>query len=105
MSQYQYSPLRKDRNEFRLVRLLPGPISAEVEIEIVHAPKSSKYEALSYVWGPPERTDVALVRKPVKALSKLVHYVKRCNRDEHSKPSTTIGITHNLAVALRHLRD
>jgi hypothetical protein len=77
MSQYQYSPLPKDRDELRLVRLLPGPISAEVEIKIFHAPRSSKYEALSYLWGPPERTDVALVRKPVKALSKLVRYVNR----------------------------
>jgi len=105
MSQYQYSPLRKDRDELRLIRLLPGPISAEVEIEIFHAPRSSKYEALSYVWGPPERTDVALVRKPVKALSKLVRHVNRSKRREHSKPSATIGITDNLAVALRHLRD
>ncbi|KAH8792160.1 heterokaryon incompatibility protein-domain-containing protein [Hyaloscypha sp. PMI_1271] len=105
MSQYQYSPLRKDRDELRLIRLLPGPISAEVEIEIFHAQRSSKYEALSYVWGPPERTDVALVRKPVKALSKLVRYVNRSKRREHSEPSATIGITDNLAVALRHLRD
>jgi hypothetical protein len=105
MSQYQYSPLRKDRDELRLVRLLPGSISAEIEIEIFHAPRSSKYEALSYVWGPPERTDVALVRKPVKALSKPVDHANRSKRDEHSEPSATIGIADNLAVALRHLRD
>jgi hypothetical protein len=105
MSQYQYSPLRKDRDELRLVRLLPGPISAEVEIEIFHAPRSSKYEALSYLWGPPERTGVALVRKPAKASSKFVRYVNCFKRHEHSELSATIGITDNLAVALRHLRD
>jgi len=105
MSQYQYSPLCKECDELRLVRLLPGPISAEVEIEIFHAPRSSKYEALSYVWGPPERTDVALVRKPVEALSKPVDHANRFKRDEHSEPSATIGITNNLAVALHHLRD
>lgn len=105
MSQYQYSPLRKDRDEFRLLSLLPGPITDEIEIEIFHAPRDSKYEALSYVWGPPERTDVALVRKAAKPLSKPVGYLPSSKQTQNSKPSDTIGITHNLAVALRDLRD
>jgi hypothetical protein len=113
MNVYQYSPLPKDRSEFRLVRLLPGPTSAEIEIEIFHAARSSRYEALSYAWGAPERTDVALVRgqvnptEPAKPLSpsKLDSFLKLSSQNEPSLPRTTIGITHNLAVALRHLRD
>jgi Heterokaryon incompatibility protein (HET) len=93
MNPYQYSPLRKDRDEFRLIRLVPGPTSAEIEIEIFHAPRSSSYEALSYVWGPPERTHVALVHGPVT------------KRNEDPSFRTTIGITHSLAVAFSHLRD
>jgi len=110
MDPYQYSPLREDRSEFRLVRLLPGPAPADIEIEIIHVPRSAKYEALSYAWGNPERTDVALVQarltaaKPVKPLSKLAHYLRLSSRKTPSSSSTTIGITHNLAIALRHLR-
>jgi len=61
-----------------------------------------KYEALSYVWGPPERTDIALVSKPAispKPLSRLFVRLRT-----GSRPRATLGITHNLAVALRHLR-
>jgi hypothetical protein len=110
MDPYQYSPLREDRSEFGLVRLLPGPAPADIEIEIIHAPRSAKYEALSYAWGNPERTDVALVQarlmaaKPVKPLSKLAHYLRLSSRKAPSSSSTTIGITHNLAIASRHLR-
>ncbi|PMD45671.1 hypothetical protein L207DRAFT_578577 [Hyaloscypha variabilis F] len=113
MDVYQYSPLPKDRSEFRLVRLLPGFSSAEIEIEILHAARSSRYEALSYAWGAPDKTDVALVRgqvnptKPVKPLSpsKLDSFLKLSSQKEPSLPRTMIRITHNLAVALRHLRD
>ncbi|KAH8749845.1 heterokaryon incompatibility protein-domain-containing protein [Hyaloscypha sp. PMI_1271] len=81
MNPYQYSPLRKDGKEFRLLSLLPGPMSANIELEIFHVNRSSnpKYEALSYVWRDPARTDTAL-------------------------PATIIGIAHNLAIALGHLR-
>ncbi|KAE9376030.1 HET-domain-containing protein [Stipitochalara longipes BDJ] len=111
MNPYQYSPLQKDRDEFRLVRLLPGPATAEIKIEIFHAARSFTYEALSYAWGPPERTEIAFIREPdipkepVKPQSELAGYLKWSTRNEPSKPSETIGITHNLAVALRHLRD
>jgi hypothetical protein len=102
MEPYKYSPLRKDRSRIRLVRLLPGPVSADLEIEIFHAKTSAKYEALSYVWGPPERTDIALVSKPAispKPLSQLFARLRTGSRER-----TTLGITHNLAVALHHLR-
>jgi len=110
MKPFQYSPLREDRSEFRLVRLWPGPASAEIEIEIFHAARSSSYEALSYAWGNPERTNEAIVRTSIEwneeseSLSKLSEDVKLPTGSEPSLSSTTIGITHNLAIALTHLR-
>lgn len=102
MQPYQYSPLRKDHNEIRLIRLLPGPTSAEIEIEIFHRKRSAKYEALSYVWGPPKRTDIALVSKPAISPKPLSQLFARLRTG--SRPRTTLGITHNLAIALYHLR-
>ena len=102
MEPYRYSALRKDRNIIRLVRLLPGPVSADLEIEIFHTKKPAKYEALSYVWGPPERTDIALVSKPAISPKPLSQLFARLRTG--SKPRATLGITHNLAVALHHLR-
>jgi len=105
MNQYQYSPLRSRRGEFRLLSLLPGPISAEIGIEIFHVKRSSKpeYEALSYVWGPSERTDTALVCGPAKPRSQFLGYLGLQQR--HEDPDTfRIGITGSLAVALRNLR-
>lgn len=106
MNQYRYSPLQKDRSVFRLLSLLPGPTSADIEMEIFHVKRSSKpkYEALSYVWGPPERTDVALVREPVKPQSQVMEYLGLQKRKEDSESTAAIGLTRNLAVALRHLR-
>ena len=110
MNPYQYSPLQKDRNEFRLVRLQPGPEIAEIKIEIFHAARTATYEALSYAWGDPERTEFAIVcasteKIQTSPLSKLAAYLKPSARNnEPSVPLTTIGLTHNLAVALRHLR-
>jgi hypothetical protein len=102
MEPYKYSPLRKDRSRIRLVRLLPGPVSADLEIEIFHAKTSAKYEALSYVWGPPERTDIVHVSKPARSPKPLSQLFARMRTG--SRPRTTLGITHNLAVALHHLR-
>ncbi|PMD29609.1 hypothetical protein L207DRAFT_520892 [Hyaloscypha variabilis F] len=105
MNQYQYNPLRSRGGEFRLLSLLPGPTSAEIEIEIFHVKRSSKpeYEALSYVWGPSERTDTALVCGLAKSRSQFLGYLELQQR--HEDPKTfRIGITRSLAVALRNLR-
>jgi hypothetical protein len=108
MKQYQYSPLPKGRDEFRLLNLLPGPKSADIELEIFHVTRSSQpeYEALSYAWGHLKRTDIALVREreSLGFLSHLVINQELHQRNEGSNPITTMGITHNLAIALRHLR-
>ncbi len=77
-------------------------MSADIEIEIFHTERSAEYEALSYVWGPPERSDIALVSKPAISPKPLSQLFARLRTG--ARPRTTLGITHNLAVALHHLR-
>jgi hypothetical protein len=105
MNRYRYSPLQINRGEFRLLSLQPGPPSADIELEIYHIKQSSKpkYEALSYVCGPPELKDIVLVRsRPSnKPLSQLMAYLRHDQRNREPEPITTLGITHNLGVALR----
>lgn len=88
MEQFQYSPLQP--SEIRLITLLPGPRTADIEIELYHANLSSDpdYEALSYVWGSPERIE------PI-----LVHHDGDDTQEGHVLP-----ITGNLAIALPFLR-
>jgi hypothetical protein len=108
MNRYRYTPLQTNRGEFRLLSLQPGPPSADMELEIYHIKQSSKpkYETLSYVCGAPELTDVVLVRSrpSVKPLSQLLGYLGLDQRNEEPEPITTLGITHNLSVALRQIR-
>lgn len=60
MSAYVYNPLQPERNQIRLVMLMPRSHSAERDIEIqiftTDADSAPDYEALSYVWGSPDRT-------------------------------------------------
>ncbi|CZT21966.1 uncharacterized protein RCC_07834 [Ramularia collo-cygni] len=57
---YQYTPLNERNREFRLLRLLPLPKSAQVPLQcqILHVSlnrheKIEAYEAISYYWGDP----------------------------------------------------
>jgi hypothetical protein len=108
INRYRYSLLQINRGEFRLLSLQPGSPSADIELEIYHIKQSSKpkYEALSYVCGPPELTEVVLVRSrpSAKPLSQLMGYFGLDQRNEEPEPITKLGITHNLGVALRRLR-
>jgi hypothetical protein len=82
---YVYTPLRHDRGEIRLLKLLPLSSSSDIKIQVVNVPSSTRsaYEALSYVWGSPERTH----RVTVKGLS-----------------GAYLSISQNLMVALHRLR-
>jgi hypothetical protein len=109
MNPYRYSPLPPDGDEIRLLRLLPGTSSADIEIEIFHVKASSNpvYEALSYVWGPPERCNNVLVCKGATSLSNLTEIVDNLNLDTlqtDSSPPCLLPITKNLSVALHHLK-
>jgi len=101
MAQYTYTPLRHDRgrNEIRLMRLLPGPASADIEVEIIHAYMSPhlQYEALSYVWGTPTRNGRVFVRH-----QETGHHL---NRDGHAEPAVTLPVTKSLLDALDYLRN
>lgn len=86
MISYRYGPL--SASNIRLLTLLPGPFDAGVNIVLKHvelAPdQAPRYEALSYTWGSSESpVDISILQ------------------DNH--PSS-LPITQNLAMALRHLR-
>jgi len=87
MARYKYSPLNLSAKEIRLLTLLPGKSSNEVQI-LLHNTKLAtdappSFEALSYVWGSTEDSQ----RIRVEA-DKASH----------------ITITKNLAIALPYLR-
>jgi hypothetical protein len=89
MSLYKYARLSVKDDEIRLLKLLPGQHSEDIEIEISHAPflldNMLEYEALSYVWGSPKDPRTINVRDTFEG-------------------SAVLAITRNLNVALRHLR-
>lgn len=89
MSRYQYTPLRDEATDIRLLTILPSAnLSDNIHIlidTIPLAPGSDvDYEALSYTWGSTEN--------PVRIFVGL--------EESHILPVTT-----NLAEALQHLRD
>ena len=61
MSQYYYSPLSSGHHSIRLLRLLPHEDeSADIQCELYeyslqNSCRTHLYEALSYVWGSPEK--------------------------------------------------
>ena len=107
MKPYEYSRLGKD--QIRLLRLLPGPASTEVCIEIetttlskAHVPQ---YETLSYAWGSnqdPSEVNVVVVSTYKRLISKIHRTSLEGIAD--SVPSKRISITKNLAEALPYLR-
>ncbi|KAE9373150.1 hypothetical protein N431DRAFT_482267 [Stipitochalara longipes BDJ] len=105
---YIYEPLSKHPDEMRLLTLMPLSSSDGLEIEISHVPFSSlpAYEALSYVWGSPDR----IHRVAVKTSSGTVHeYTGRSISPEIDLPvpliqPTYLSISQNLLVALKYLR-
>ncbi|KAG4435168.1 hypothetical protein IFR05_009337 [Cadophora sp. M221] len=108
LDEYLYYPLNSSGNgELRLIRLWPGPVDGEdIKLEVFHAWKSSKpvYEALSYTWGSATHTDVALVCEETDRHGKRKSRRHLDETMDESTPVSSLGIAHNLAVALRHLR-
>jgi hypothetical protein len=47
MAQYEYRPLDRERDEIRLVRLLPGAFDDEMQIEVFHTQLSSDWPSHS----------------------------------------------------------
>lgn len=97
MGPYQYQPLDSEANTIRLLRLLPGSfeddICVSLETTVLCEDSIPKYEALSYAWGSTEDpVNISVKPRP------------------HENPPTgqrldgLLGVTQNLAVALRHLR-
>jgi hypothetical protein len=61
-SKLEYQPLNRERNEFRLLQILPGiGPDSRIECNMVHASldDSPDYDALSYAWG--DTKDVKLI--------------------------------------------
>ena len=116
MDRYTYKPLNAAKAEIRLLSLLPGGFSDDIEIEIFHveskypeeeeshkkgsaklkrwfkllqAGESSRtpsYEAVSYVWGSEADPSFILIR------------------DRGPLGSSSLPVTQNLAEAMRYLR-
>lgn len=107
---YQYRPLSFHHDEIRLIKLQPGPAEADIEIEVFHEDCSSNpvYEALSYVWGSPRRTDIVLVRHASSGAASKTSRAKSTQPDPAQMEATTkcfLPMTDSLAVALRHLQN
>ncbi|KAH8682699.1 heterokaryon incompatibility protein-domain-containing protein [Xylariales sp. PMI_506] len=81
----QYIPLDPSRSEVRLLTILPGRHDAELRCLLAAASLDDqpRYEALSYVWGDPQR----LALKDITV------------------NGTPVSITANLASGLRRLRQ
>lgn len=79
----EYEAIDRAARKIKLLTLEPGQPSDDIVCSIHYSPLdgSSKYEALSYVWGDADFTSPII-----------------CNDDERQ-------VTSNLAAALRHLRD
>jgi len=100
---YAYEPLSKNPDEIRLLKLMPPSSSGDIEIEIIRVPSLAPpaYEALSYVWGSPERTHEVTV----KAFSKTC--LPRLSRRLFGRIKfelSHLAISRNLFIALQHLR-
>jgi hypothetical protein len=106
MAQYKYAPLNSGK-EIRLLHLLPGQTSDDIEIEIFVAEfqseKRPQYEALSYAWGSTND----------RRIIKICHGSRGKGRDSlrlarkllfHQNKASTLAVTQNLEIALRHLR-
>lgn len=85
---FPYGPLNQERNEIRLLTILPGKWSSEVccTLETVSMDDDPDYYALSYVWGDPDDTVVIRVDgQPFQATRNLWHALRRLRRETHPR--------------------
>ncbi|KAK0710844.1 heterokaryon incompatibility protein-domain-containing protein [Lasiosphaeris hirsuta] len=86
--QHLYQPLPK-RGSLRTATIHPGTPDDDIVISMQQVKfddnNAAEFEALSYVWGSPDNPEVIFV----------------CDK---SGNHTTLGVTRNLACALRHVR-
>ena len=106
---YTYDPLSKDFDQMRLLKLQPRSSSSDIEIEITHVPSSAppSYEALSYVWGSPERTHNVIVKTSSDLLYELAARTSAVETQQELLDRVQpchLPISRNLFVALDHLR-
>src|SRR5437016_5670590 len=106
MPLYEYTPLRPAPKEIRLLSLLPGQGFEGIEVEIIHHEYTScpPYEAVSYVWGSPERTNTIIVREPSPTYPNAPRqpWLHDYNRQPYwpgttSISETNLSITQNLS--------
>jgi len=92
MQPYRYHALPQGRVNIRLAKLHPGKFEDDISLTLQLATfdphNPPKYEALSYVWGSPLSPQTITVTD---------------EGDGEPNPAQ-LSITHNLSVALRHLR-
>jgi hypothetical protein len=81
-SNFEYTELKSELQEIRILSIMKGHQSAEIECSLKHVSlmDGPNYEALSYTWGDPSDTS----------------YINL-----HGRP---FSVTKNLATALPHLR-
>ncbi|KAF8860397.1 HET-domain-containing protein [Acephala macrosclerotiorum] len=110
MMKYKYTRLRPDREELRLLKLLPGQFSDDIVVEIFHKrfDANPDYEALSYVWGSPNPKQTLFAKeRSLDGATRLHHSSIKDGRESSTatvKSLAMLHITPNLGVALRHLR-
>lgn len=83
-----YDPLNQERNEIRLLTILPGKWSSEVccTLKTVSMDDNPAYYALSYVWGDPGDTVVICVDgQPFQATRNLWYALRRLRRETHPR--------------------
>ncbi|CZR51400.1 uncharacterized protein PAC_01275 [Phialocephala subalpina] len=105
MEVYKYQPLSPERNEIRLLKLIPAPPRGEVVIEVFHADATSnpEYEALSYVWGAPDLTHEVCIRTSRNDILSLNQRLEKLSFRETRSKLRVLPITRNLAKALSYL--
>lgn len=109
---FKYQALSRDGAAIRLLNLMPASCSKEIEIEIFHVDlldvsSVPRYEALSYVWGPPERTHEVLVRRSSQNFQQMEtgeSLKDAASQLELGQDRCTLSISRNLAIALPYFR-
>ncbi len=106
MAQLQYSPLDESAFEIRLLTLLPGEFGKQlrgtIDVAVLTDDHVPLYEALSYTWGSSENFDsITLGRVNFAAKPSAWRSMWAMVRHEDYK---LLAITHNLSIALQHLR-